>query len=97
MYGLISKMIAAPGKRNELISILLAGMTDMPGCLSYVVAQDSTDENALWVTEVWESRASHEASLSLPEVQRAIAKGKPMIAGFGEWFETTPVGWHGLA
>ena len=97
MYGLIGKMIAAPGKRNELISILLAGMTDMPGCLSYVVAQDSTDENALWVTEVWESQASHGASLSLPEVQRAIAKGKPMITGFGEWFETTPIGGHGLA
>ena len=69
----------------------------MPGCLSYVVSQDSTDENALWVTEVWESQASHEASLSLPGVQRAIAKGKPMITAFGERFETTPVGGHGLA
>ena len=97
MYGLISKMIAAPGKRDELISIPLEGTTDMPGCLSYVVSQDSTDENALWVTEVWESQASHGASLSLPEVQRAIAKGKPMITAFGERFETTPVGGHGLA
>jgi len=97
MYGLIGKMIAAPGKRDELISILLEGTTDMPGCLSYVVSQDSKDENALWVTEVWESRASHEASLSLPGVQRAIAKGKPMITAFGERFETTPVGGHGLA
>jgi len=97
MYGLIGKMIAAPGKRDELISILLEGTTDMPGCLSYVVSQDSTDENALWVTEVWESQTSHEASLSLPGVQRAIAKGKPMITGFGERFETTPVGGHGLA
>ncbi len=97
MYGLIGKLIAAPGKRDELISILLEGTTDMPGCLSYVVSQDSTDENALWITEVWESQASHEASLSLPGVQRAIAKGKPMITGFGERFETTPVGGHGLA
>ena len=97
MYGLIGKIIAAPGKRDELISILLEGTTDMPGCLSYVVSQDNTDENALWVTEVWESQASHEASLSLPGVQRAIAKGKPMITAFGERFETTPVGGHGLA
>ena len=97
MYGLISKLIAAPGNRDELISILLEGTTEMPGCLSYVVSQDSTDENALWITEVWESQASHEASLSLPGVQRAIAKGKPMITGFGERFETTPVGGHGLA
>ena len=97
MYGLIGKLIAAPGKRDELIPILLEGTTDMPGCLSYVVSQDSTDKNALWITEVWESQASHEASLSLPGVQRAIAKGKPMITGFGERFETTPVGGHGLA
>ncbi|MCH7822391.1 MAG: antibiotic biosynthesis monooxygenase [Proteobacteria bacterium] len=97
MYGLIGKIIAAPGKREELISILLEGTTDMPGCLSYVVSQDNTDENALWVTEVWESQASHEASFSLPGVQRAIAKGKPMITAFGERFETTPVGGHGLA
>ena len=97
MYGLIGKMIAAPGKRDELISILLNGTKDMPGCLSYVIAKDSADENALWVTEVWESQAAHTESLSLPIVQQAMAQGKPMIKGFGERFETTPVGGHGLA
>ena len=97
MYGLIGKMIAAPGKRDELISILLDGTKDMPGCLSYVIAKDSADENALWVTEVWESQAAHTESLSLPIVQQAMAQGKPMIKGFGERFETTPVGVHGLA
>ena len=30
MYGLIGKMIAAPGKRDELISILLEGVAAMP-------------------------------------------------------------------
>lgn len=49
------------------------------------------------VTEVWESRASHEASLELPVVQQAIARGRPLIAGFGERFVTAPVGGHGLA
>ena len=77
MYGLIGKMIAAPGKRDELISILLNGTKDMPGCLSYVIAKDSTDENALWVTEVWESQAAHTESLSLPIVQQAMAQANP--------------------
>lgn len=27
----------------------------------------------------------------------AIARGRPLIAGFGEHFETKPVGGHGLA
>ena len=97
MYGLIGKIIARPGERDELISILLEGAADMPGCLSYVVARDSSDADALWVTEVWDKQESHRASLSLPSVQAAIARGKPLIAGFGERFETVPVGGHGLA
>ena len=97
MYGLIGKMTAEPGKRDDLIAVLIDGVAGMPGCLSYVVAQDPADADALWITEVWDSKASHEASLALPSVQEAIARGRPMIAGFGpERFETEPVGGHGL-
>jgi quinol monooxygenase YgiN len=76
---------------------LLEGVADMPGCLSYVVAKDPSDENAIWITEVWDDQASHEASLSLPSVRQAIARGRPLIAGFGESVVTEPVGGHGLA
>ena len=97
MYGLIGKMVATEGHRDALISILLEGTGAMPGCLSYVIARDSTDANAVWITEVWDSADSHRASLKLPAVQQAISRGKPLIAGFGERFETNPVGGHGLA
>ncbi|HYL76355.1 MAG TPA: putative quinol monooxygenase [Bryobacteraceae bacterium] len=97
MYGLIGKMTAAPGKRDELISILLEGAATMPGCLSYIVAKDTGDANAIWITEAWDSKASHEASLSLPSVKEAIAKGRPLIAGFSDRVVTTPVGGTGLA
>jgi len=98
MYGLIAKMTAASGKRDELARILLDGIGGMPGCLTYVVAKDAADADALWVTEVWEDRASHEASLELPSVREAIARGRPLIAGFGpERFETEPIGGHGLS
>lgn len=89
-------MIAAPGKRDALIEILLEGQAELPGCLSYIVARDPENENAIWITEVWESQARHQASLSLPSVQQAIERGKPLIAGFGERFETEPVGGVGL-
>jgi len=56
----------------------------MPGCLSYIVAKDTSDAKAIWITEAWDSKASHEASLSLPSVKEAIAKGRPLIAVFGE-------------
>lgn len=96
MYGLIGKMIAVPGRREELASIMIDGVGGMPGCLSYVVALDTEDENALWITEVWQSEEHHAASLSLPSVQQAIARGRPLIAGFGERTVTAPLGGHGL-
>lgn len=97
MYGLIGRMTAAAGQRDALIAILLEGTAEMPGCLSYVIARDPADPGAIWITEVWDSEASHRASLSLPSVQQAIARGKPLIAGFGERTVTEPVGGHGLA
>ena len=96
MYGLIGKLNAVPAQRDALIGILLEASQDMPGCLSYIVAKDAKDENAIWVTEVWKDEASHKASLALPQVQQAIAKGRPIIAGFGERFVTEPLGGVGL-
>jgi quinol monooxygenase YgiN len=96
MYGLISKINTVPGQRDALVAILLEGTQAMPGCISYVIASDPADDNAVWITEVWDSQASHHASLSLPAVQAAIAKGRAVIAGFGSRVETVPIGGHGV-
>lgn len=96
MYGLIGKMLAKPGQRDALVRILLDGVSGMPGCLSYVVALDPANADAIWITEVWDDQSSHAASLSLPSVKDAIAKGRPLIAGFESSVVTTPVGGHGL-
>jgi len=96
MYGLIGRIRTHPGKRDALAEILLRGGGAMPGCLSYIVAADPADSDALWVTEVWDSADSHKASLSLPAVQGAIAEGRPLIAGFDSRAETSPLGGIGL-
>ena len=96
MYGLIGKMSATPGQRDALAAILLASTQAMPGCLSYVIATDPADADALWITEVWDGPASHKASLSLPAVQAATTKARPLIAGFSNRVETVPLGGHGL-
>jgi len=97
MYGLIGKMTAKPGQRDALIAVLLDGVAGMPGCFSYIVAQDPGDLDAIWITEVWDSEESHKASLASPSVRDAIAKGRPMIAGMDAGQATRPVGGHGLA
>lgn len=93
---MIGKLTAVTGQREPLIALLREGLADMPGCLSYIVARDLADVDALWITEVWDSQASHERSLTLPSVQQAIARGRPLIATFGERIVTEPVGGHGL-
>lgn len=96
MYGLIGKMMAKPGERDALQAILLENDGGMPGCRSYIIAQDPADADALWITEVWDNQASHAASLTLPAVQQAIARARPLIAGFSNRVVTTPIGGIGL-
>ena len=47
----------------------------MPGCLSYIVAEDPNDPDALWVTEVWTDEAAHRASLDLAAGARRRSPG----------------------
>ena len=96
MYGLIVKMTTVPGKREDMIRVLKESAADMPGCLSYVVAKDSADENILWVTEVWDSVASHDESLSLPQVKNAIPQGKSLVSNFERIAVTNPIWGQGL-
>ena len=96
MFGLIGKMRAARGQRDAVMDVLRETTGALPGCLSYIIATDPVDADAIWVTEVWTDQASHKASLQLPEVQAAIAKARSFIAGFEFQVETHPVGGFGL-
>lgn len=90
-YGLIGQMMAQPGKRAELVAILSEGTGAMPGNLAYLIGEDSANPDAIWIVELWETKAAHAASLKLPAVQAAIGKGRPLIAGFGTRAEFKPV------
>jgi quinol monooxygenase YgiN len=91
MFGTIGRIKAVAGKRDALAAILASGSGEMPGCISYVIAEDLADADALWVTEIWESKEAHQASLSLPVVRDAIARGRPLIAGFDGGAQTRPI------
>ena len=96
MYGLIVKLTIVPERRDEMIRILRESAVNMAGCFSYVVAKDSADENANWVSEVWDSIASHDASLSLPSVKSAIPRAKEIVSKFDRVAVTSPVWGVGL-
>ena len=65
---------------NEVIADYVA---QHPDKLIGWASVDPGDPDAIWITEVWESKDHHAASLQLPQVRATIAKAKPIIAGFG--------------
>ena len=92
MYGLIVKLTAAAGRRSDLITMM--GGEDshaIPGCLSFIVAEDAGDEDVLWITEVWDSQESHELSLKRPSVETKLTDVDDVIVAYEKVATSRPV------
>jgi quinol monooxygenase YgiN len=98
VYGYIGSMRTRPGKRDEVITLLVKSLDGLPaaGCLSYVVSECADDDDRIWVSEVWESAEHHSASLQLAGTRAAIATVMPMLTGEFTRQETRVVGGLGL-
>ena len=98
LYGYVGTMRTNPGRRDEVIAILLRGVDELRavGCHAYIVSVVGEDEDLIHVTEVWDSREHHHASLQLPAVKAAIAEAMPMLAGEFTSRELGVVGGLGL-
>ena len=90
-WGLLGRMKAQPGKRDELIAVLQDSSRDVPGKLVYLIQLEQDDPDAFWITEVWQTKAHYDACLSLPQVQRGMELGRPLLAGIEHRTETIPV------
>ncbi|MEU9451285.1 putative quinol monooxygenase [Streptomyces sp. NPDC048277] len=93
-YGYIGSMRTRPGERDAVVAILLSGADGLRehGCRSYVVGLADDDPDTIVVTEVWESKEHHDASLRLPETKEAIAAAMPLLTGEFTSRELTVVG-----
>lgn len=98
MYGLQGKILAKPGQRDALLALLVEASRGgaMPGCRLYVVSEVPAEPDTIAITEVWDDKAAHDASLQLEAVRTLIAKARPFIAGMGDSLELRPVGGQGL-
>ena len=95
MYGLIVKLTAASRRRAELIEVLGGDNSHtIQGCLSFIVAEDTADDDVLWVTEVWESEAVHKASLDLPPSKPGLPPIETLVARHERVAVTRPVEKH---
>lgn len=97
-YGRLGSMKTKPGNRDDVVSILLTSADGLRavGCQMYVVGVSTTDADLIWVTEVWQSKEHHAASLQLAETREAIARAMPMLTGEFTGQELAVVGGLGL-
>jgi quinol monooxygenase YgiN len=98
-YGYIGSMSAKEGHREEVIEILLGSADGLrgAGCQLYAVGTDQADADVIWVSEIWESREQHDASLQLPETKDAIGRAMPLLTGEFSRQEVNVVGGLGVA
>ena len=85
---------AQPGERDALVEVLTEAarlVRALPDCLSYVVATEPADADAVCVMEEWTSEAAHRASLEREDVRAVIGRGRPLIAGVGAQVRMVPV------
>ncbi|MEV0901179.1 putative quinol monooxygenase [Actinoplanes sp. NPDC049802] len=97
-FGYFGTMKAKPGHRDEIVSILISGADGLraAGCHVYVVGVSDSDDQTIWVNEVWESKEHHAASLRLPETRAAIARAMPLLTGEFTQQEITVLGGLGV-
>ena len=97
-YGYLGSMKVKPGHRDDVVSILLSGLDGLraAGCEAYIVGVSETDDDTIWVSEVWRSQQHHAASLQLPEVRASIDNAMPMLTGEFTSQEVSVVGGLGL-
>lgn len=82
-FGYIASMRTKPGRRDDVAAILLSAADGLQaaGCRSYAVTLSDTDQDVIWVFEIWQTKADHDASLELPTTRKAIGTAMPMLTG----------------
>lgn len=83
-YLLHGKLIAKSGHREELAAILIEAsklVSTAKGCNLYVIGKEKNDINAVYVTEIWDSKEDHDHSLKAEGVRELIMKAMLILDG----------------
>jgi len=83
-YGLHGKLKAITGSNEKLTQILIDAsklVSTAKGCHLYLISKDKTDNDSVWVTEVWDSKEDHDKSLNDEAVKALIFQAMPLIEG----------------
>ena len=81
-YLLHGKLTASRDNSGQLISILIEAsklVSIAKGCNLYLISKDANDKDAVWITEVWDSKQDHDNSLHAEGVKELISRAIPLL------------------
>ncbi len=83
-YLLHGKLKAKAGHNEALAAILLQAselVGTVKGCHMYLIGRSDQDPDAVYVTEIWDSKEDHDNSLNAEGVRELIMKAMPLLEG----------------
>lgn len=82
-YCYMGTMRARPGRRDEVVEILLRDQSQLAavGCHAYVVGVNDEHPDLVYVSELWASKQAHDDSLLLDSTRAAIEAAMPLLTG----------------
>lgn len=83
-FGLHGSLKAREGKGSQLADLLLkasAVLASVAGCRLYMISIDAEDGDLIWVTEAWDSKENHAASLQDERIRAIIGEAMPLLDG----------------
>ena len=89
---MIGRIQATPGNRDALAKALADEVGEMPGCLSYLVGVESSDPDGVWISGCWVDAESHRAWLGSHATRALVERLAPLMVGYSERHELTPIG-----
>ena len=86
-YGLLNRLTAKPGKRDEVVRHLVESgslFDDNVACLLYLVASPADDPTTIWVVDLWTGEDAHTEALRDPSLRPHIDATVPLLEGMPE-------------
>lgn len=92
-HGFHATMTAQPGRRDELIALLLdAPSLPNEDCVVFLVGRSASDPDVVHVTEGWTSAEVHSAFFASATAQAFTAQVQQLLTGESSYLDEVPVG-----
>ena len=83
MFSVYGRMTALPGRRDELIALLVEGFRaggEDSGLLAYSVNTAFDDADTVWLTQLWTDKDAHDATTRSEPVAAVTSRVLPLLA-----------------